>query len=165
MFHISLGQKDSQSYYFVPQLSITSPPWAGFSVKLTRDEATDFGLNKPAKESSYFVFNNADLESFTILQEAYLAFDSGDSSEIASYTNRSVTDLMLTSGYLHKLAGVWDSGANSTEFQPMSDASYMAAEDKKCADESSVFYLGAQYNNETHNAQPKTGIQIYARPL
>ena len=177
---LSRGHKDSQGYYLVPKLSITTPNWAGFSAKLTGAAATDFGLNNPEKESRNFVFDSTDLESFAILQEAYIAFDSTDNShsalvgrnelytpmietddwymlansfEVVTYTNRSVSDLMLTTGYFHKMAGVWDSGANGTEFHSMSDASFVAADDKERADESGVFYLGAQFNNETHNGQ------------
>ena len=177
---ISRGHKDSQGYYLVPKLSLTTPKWAGFSAKVSGAGATDFGINNPGKESRNFVFDSTDLESFLILQEAYLAFDSADNShsalvgrnelytpmidtddwymlansfEVATYTNRSVTDLILTTGYLHKMAGVWDSGANGTEFHSMSDASYVAAEDKERADNSGVFFAGAQFNNGTHNGQ------------
>ena len=60
---------------------------------------------------------------------------------------------MLTGGYFHKMAGVWDSGANGTEFHSMSDVSFVAAEDKTRANDKGIAYLAAQYANDTHNAQ------------
>lgn len=177
---INRGHKDSQGFYVVPKLSIETPVWAGFSAKITGAGATDFGLNNPDKESRNFVFDGSDLESFAILQEAYIAFDSDDkahsavigrnelftpmidtddwymlanSFEVATYTNHSITDLMITGGYLHKMAGVWDSAANGTEFHSMSDTSFVASEDKIRADDKGVGYLAAQYDNGTHNAQ------------
>lgn len=177
---INQGHKDSQGFYIVPKLSIQTPDWSGFSAKVTGAGATDFGLNNPNKESRTFVFDGNDLESFLILQEAYIAFDSennahsarigrdelytpmidtddwymlANSFEVATYTNRSITDLMITGGYLHKMAGVWDSAANGTEFHSMSDSSFVASEDKFRADDKGVGYLGTQYNNGTHNAQ------------
>ncbi len=177
---INKGHKDSQGFYVVPKLSIETPNWAGFSAKITGAGATDFGLNNPDKESRNFVFDGGDLESFVILQEAFIAFASenkahsaligrnelytpmidtddwymqANSFEVMTYTNRSVPDLMFTGGYLHKMAGVWDSGANGTEFHAMSDTSFVAAEDKARADDNGVGYLATQYDNSTHNAQ------------
>jgi len=167
---INKGHKDSQGFYLIPKLSIQTPNFRGFSAKITGAAATDFGLNNPKKEIRNFVFDASDLESYVILQEAYVAYESEDkahaaligrnelytpmidtddwymlanSFEVLTYTNRSVTDLMLTGGYFHKMAGVWDSGANGTEFHSMSDASFVAAEDKARADDNGIAYLGA----------------------
>jgi len=177
---INRGHKDSQGFYIVPKLSIETPTWAGFSAKVTGAGATDLDINNPDKESRNFVFDANDLKSFAILQEAFIAFNSEDkehsalvgrnelftpmidtddwymqanSFEVATYTNHSITNLMLTGGYLHRMAGVWDSGANGTEFHSMSDASFVAAEDKARADDKGIAYLATQYDDGTHNAQ------------
>jgi outer membrane porin, OprD family len=177
---INRGHKDSQGFYFVPKLSIETPTWGGFSAKITGAGASDFGLNNPEKESRNFIFDANDLESFAILQEAYITYSNdnaahsalvgrnelytpmidtddwymlANSFEVAAYTNRSITNLMITGGYLHKMAGVWDSGANGTEFHSMSDSSFVSSEDKIRANDNGVGYLAAQYDNGTHNAQ------------
>ncbi len=177
---INKGHKDSQGFYVVPKLSIQTPDFGGFSAKITGAAATDFGFNNPEKESRNFVFDANDLESFALLQEAYIAYESEDkkhsalvgrnelftpmidtddwymqanSFEVLTYTNRSVSDLMFTGGYFHKMAGVWDSGANGTEFHSMSEASFVASEDKARADDNGIAYLATQYDNGTHNAQ------------
>ncbi len=177
---INKGHKNSQGWYIVPKISIQTPRWKGFYAKLTGAGATDFGINDPDKETRNYVFDPVELESFAILQEAYVAYESenkahfalvgrneivtpmieaddyymlANSFEVATYTNRSFENVMLTGGYFHKMAGVWDSGANGTEFQSMSDASFVASADKERADDTGVGYLAAQYDNGTHNAQ------------
>jgi len=177
---VNKGHKDSQGFYLIPKLSIQTPVLGGFTAKITGVAATDFGLNNPEKESRNFVFDANDLESFAILQEAYIAYESEDkahvallgrnelytpmidtddwymqanSFEVLTYTNRSISSLMFTGGYFHKMAGVWDSGANGTEFHSMSDASFVGSEDKARADDKGIAYLAAQYDNGTHNAQ------------
>ncbi len=166
---VNKGHKDSKGFYIVPKLSIQTPVMGGFYAKVTGAAATDFGINDPEDESRNFVFAPQDLESFAILQEVFLAFDTSDkkhhalvgrneistpmietddyymlanSFEILTYTNRSFEHLMLTGGYFHKMAGVWDSGANGTEFHSMSDTSFVASADKERADDSGVGYAG-----------------------
>ncbi|MEN8200432.1 MAG: OprD family outer membrane porin, partial [Thermodesulfobacteriota bacterium] len=177
---INKGHRDSQGFYLVPKFSLVTPGWNGLSAKLTGAGATDFGINDPERESRTFVFDGGDLKSFAILQEAYVAYDSegavhsvrigrsetvtpmieaddyymlANSFEAVSYSNRSLANVMLTGGYLHKMAGVWDSGANGTEFHSMSDASFVAAEDKERADDAGVFYLAGQYEDDSHKGQ------------
>ncbi len=177
---INKGHKDSEGFYVVPKLSIQTPALSGFYAKVTGAAATDFGINNPEKESRNFVFDADDLESYAILQEMFVAFDSPDKShhaligrneittpmieaddyymladsfEVLTYSNRSLDNVMFTGGYFHKMAGVWDSGANGTEFRSMSDASFVASADKARADDNGVGYLGAQFDNNAHNAQ------------
>jgi hypothetical protein len=177
---INKGHKDSQGWYIVPKLSIQTPRWKGFYAKVTGAGATDFGINNHNRESRNFVFDPTENKSFAILQEAYVAYESeskahfalvgrneiitpmidaddwymqANSFEVATYINHSVENLMLTGGYFHKMAGVWDSGANGTEFHSMSDASFVNSADKDRADDKGVGYLAAQYENGTHNAQ------------
>ncbi len=174
------GHTDSHGFYVIPKLSIQTPRFNGFYAKITGAAATDFGINNQDKETRNFVFDPSDLESFSILQEAFVAYESEDKShyalvgrneivtpmvesddyyflansfEVATYTNRSIKNTLLTGGYFHKMAGVWDSGDNGTEFHSMSDASFVSSADKERANDNGIAYVGAQYNNSTHNAQ------------
>ena len=178
--NISKGHKDSQGWYIIPKVSLQTPKLSGFHAKATVTATTDFGLNDFDKEARNFVFDPNDRESFTLLQEAYLVYESDDkahyaligrneiitpmidsddwymqanSFEVATYTNRSINNMMFTGGYFNKMAGVWDSGANGTEFNSMSDASFVASADKERSDDKGVAYLAAQYDNGTHNVQ------------
>jgi len=175
---INRGHTNSEGWYIIPKLSLQTPTLNNFHAKVTGAAATDFGINNPKRESRLFVFDGVDQESFAILQELYVAYETehhfalvgrneivtpmidaddwymlANSFEVATYTNRSFENTMLTGGYFHKMAGVWDSGANGTEFHSMSDASFVAAEDKDRADDKGVGYVAAQYDNGTHNAQ------------
>jgi hypothetical protein len=177
---INKGHRDSQGFYTVPKLSIQTPKVSGFLAKVTVAGVTDFGINDSEKETRNFAFDPSDRESFGLLQEAYIEYTSEDNAhnvlvgrneittpmveaddyyylansfEVANYTNRSLENTMFTAGYFNKMAGVWDSGANGTEFNSMSDASFVAAADKERAGDEGVSYLGAQYDNDTHNVQ------------
>lgn len=177
---INKGHMDSKGFYVVPKISILSPEMNGFQAKVTVAAATDFGINNSDNEARNFVFDPNDRESFGLLQEAFVSYTSADdahhvlvgrneittpmieaddyyflanSFEVASYTNKSFENTQLTGGYFNKMAGVWDSGANGTEFHSMSDTSFVSAADKERAGDKGVSYLGAQYDNDTHNAQ------------
>jgi hypothetical protein len=174
------GHQDSQGLYVVPRLSLQTPNWNGLYAKVTGAGATDFGINDPDREIYNYVFDPVELKSFAILQQAFVGYTTADkihtaligrnemstpmvdrddwymlanSFEVITYTNRSFADVMLTGGYFHKMSGVWDSAANGTEFHSMSDASFVADQDKMRADDKGVGYLGAQYDNGTHNVQ------------
>ena len=177
---INKGHRDSKGFYVVPKLSIQSPEANGFQAKVTVAGVTDFGINDPAKETRNFAFDPTELESFSLWQEAFVTYASDDdnhqllvgrneistpmveaddyyylanSFEVANYTNRSLENTLFTLGYFNKMAGVWDSGANGTEFHSMSDASFVASADKERANDKGISYLGAQYENDTHNVQ------------
>jgi hypothetical protein len=77
----------------------------------------------------------------------------GNSFEIARYTNTSLKGTRLHIGYFNKMAGVWDSGANGTEFHTMSDASFVPQINKDEADGKGVYYLSAEYDGEKHHGQ------------
>lgn len=174
------GHTDSKGIYVVPKLSIETPKISGFRAKVTVAGVTDFGINDPKKETRNFAFDPNELESFALLQEAFVTYTSSDeahsvlvgrneittpmveaddyyylanSFEVANYTNKSLENTLFTAGYFNKMAGVWDSGANGTEFHSMSDASFVSAADKDRAGDEGVSYLGAQYDNDTHNVQ------------
>lgn len=175
---INKGHKDSEGFYVIPKLSLQTPDYRGFNAKITLAGATDFGLNHEDKQSRNFVFDPVENESFAILQELYLEYDNeahnaligrneiitpmidfddyhmlGNSFEIAKYTNSSLTNTNIHVGYFRKMAGVWDSGANGTEFNYMSTASFTTAESKANAGDAGVYYGAVEYNGEKHHAQ------------
>jgi len=175
---INKGHKDSNGFYVMPKLSLQTPDFSNFNAKITVAGATDFGINDEDKQSRNFVFDPVENKSFAILQELYLEYDIkahnamigrnevitpmidfddwymlGNSFEIARYTNTSLKNTRLHVGFFNKMAGVWDSGANGTEFHKMSDASFVDSADKVAADGKGVHYLAVEYNGEEHHAQ------------
>lgn len=176
---INKGHKDSEGFYVVPKLSLQTPDHNRFNAKITVAGATDFGLNDEGKQSRNYVFDPVDNESFAILQEIYLEYDTakhnaligrneiitpmidfddyymlGNSFEIIKYTNKDFTpgaDLHL--GYFNKMAGVWDSGANGTEFNYMSTASFVPQINKDEAGDKGVYYIAAEFNGKKHHGQ------------
>ena len=175
---INKGHKDSEGFYVIPKLSLQTPEFSNFNAKITVAGATDFGINDPNRESRNFVFDPVENKSFVILQELYLEYDNkahnaligrneiitpmidfddwymlGNSFEIARYTNTSFTNTKLHIGYFNKMAGVWDSGANGTEFHKMSDASFVNSADKAAADGKGVHYFAVEHNGEKHHGQ------------
>ena len=175
---INKGHTDSQGFYVIPKISITTPMLSGFYAKVTGAAATDFGINDVNDESRNFVFDGNDRKSYAILQEAHVAFDANgnrvmigaeelttpmidaddwymlaNTFQMAYYTNTMLEDNMFTVGYFYKMAGVWDSGANGTEYHSMSDASFVSQADKDNADDSGVITAVYQFNNNIHNFQ------------
>jgi len=170
------GHIDSNGFYITPKISLTSPTYQNFMAKVTVAGATDFGLNSEKYESRNFVFDPHDRKSFILLQEAYLKYetkehkvlvgreeivtpmiDSDDwymlanSFELAYYKNSSVTNTDIYGGYFSKMAGVWDSGTNGTEFHYMSDASFVSSADKLRADGKGVYFAAVEYNDKSHH--------------
>jgi len=175
---VNKGHTDSKGFYVIPKLSLIAETDSGFSLKITGAAATDFGMNDQNYESRNFVFDGGTRKSFAILQEALVQYqdnnqkivigrdelttpmiDADDwymlanSFELGYYENTTLDNTMFLGGYFQKMAGVWDSGANGTEFHSMSDASFVNSEDKSNADNSGVVFGAYQYNNGTHNAQ------------
>ncbi len=175
---INRGHKDSEGFYVIPKVSLQTPEHKGFNAKVTLAGATDFGINDEDKQSRNFVFDPIENESFIILQELYLEYDNeahnaligrneiitpmidfddwymlGNSFEIARYTNTSLNDTALHIGFFNKMAGVWDSGANGTEFHAMSDASFTTAASKANANDAGVYYAAVEYNGKKHHGQ------------
>jgi len=183
------NDNNSEGFYTTPRLSITTPEVAGFSAKVMGGFATDFGINNEDRQSKNFVFNAPDPKSFAILQEAYIKYSAQgheakigreeidtpmishdnyylaipDSFEVAHYTNTMFDNMMFTAGYVHKMAGVWDSAAGSgsttegqdggTDFYSMSEASFVSRADKTAADDEGAAYLGFVFDNKEHKAQ------------
>jgi len=175
---INKGHKDSEGFYVIPKLSLQTPDYNGFNAKITVAGATDFGINDEGKQKRNFVFDPTENESFVILQELYLEYDIenhnaligrneivtpmidfddwymlGNSFEIVKYTNTYLDNHRLHIGYFNKMSGVWDSGANGTEFHTMSDASFVPQINKDEADDKGVYYIAAEYDGEKHHGQ------------
>ena len=175
---INKGHKDSEGFYVIPKVSLQTPKHKGFNAKLTLAGATDFGINDEDKQSRNFVFDPVENKSFAILQEIYLEYDTdrhnaligrneiitpmidfddwymlGNSFEIAKYTNTSLDNTALHIGFFNKMAGVWDSGANGTEFNPMSTASFVPQANKDAAGDAGVYYAAIEYNGDKHHGQ------------
>ena len=175
---INKGHVDSKGFYTVPKVSIFSPIYNNFSGKATVAGATDFGINNPNNESRNFVFNSTNKESFAILQEIYFNYTDSNhnltigrqelvtplieaddyymlanSYEALSYINTSLDNYTLHLGYISRMAGVWDSGANGTKFHSMSDTSFVDSRDKANANDSGVIYGAVEYKNNSHKAK------------
>jgi len=169
---INQGHKDSKGIYTMPKLSIQSPYYNGLMFKVTVAGATDFGINDELYESRNFVFDSTDLESYVILQEGFLFYENGknkvlvgreelttpmidaddwymlaNSFELARYQNKSLQNTTINLGYFHKMAGVWDSGANGTEFHSMADASFLDSRDKDNA-QGGLLFASYTYNDD-----------------
>jgi len=172
---INQGHTDSQGFYVMPKISILSPKYNGFTTKATIAGATDFGLNTEEDESRNFVFGS-DRESFAILQEVYISYEKdahkvligreelttpmvdtddwymlANSFELAYYNYTGFEDITIGGVYFHKMSGVWDSGAEGTEFHSMSDASFVDQRDKDNANDSGVITATFQYNDNKNN--------------
>ena len=175
---INKGHKDSEGFYVIPKLSLNTPDFSGFNAKITVAGATDFGINDHERQSRNFVFDPTENKSFAILQELYLEYDNeahnaligrneivtpmidfddwymlGNSFEIAKYTNTSLDNTALHVGFFNKMAGVWDSGANGTEFHYMSTASFTSAESKANAGDAGVYFVAIEHNGKKHHGQ------------
>ena len=173
------GHIDSRGIYTMPKLSISSPKNSRIGAKVTLAGATDFGINDEKYEGRTFVFDPTERKSFMILQEVFLSYEDknhkaligreeigtpmidaddwymlANSFEVAYYTNSVLEDTTMTLGYFDKMSGVWDSGANGTEFHNMSDASFIDGVDKAAIGKKGVYFAALNYDDEkNHNLQ------------
>ena len=175
---INKGHIDSHGFYIIPKLSILTPNYNGFSAKITVAGATDFGINDFEDESRNFVFDPNERKSFAILQEAYISYENSghqflagakeivtpmidaddwymlaNSFQGAYYKNSTIKNITFAFGYFYKMAGVWDSGANGTQWHSMSDASFVDSDYKKIGGDEGVWSGFVQYSDEHHNLQ------------
>jgi hypothetical protein len=175
---INKGHKDSKGFYIVPKLSLNTPKYNGFSGKVTIAGATDLGINDPDKASRLFVYDPTENKDFAILQELFVEYNSdqnhfllgrneiftpmieaddyymlANSFAVASYKNSSFENTGIHAGYFYEMAGVWDSGANGTEFHSMSDASFVPQVNKDEADDTGIYYGAVEFNKDIHHAQ------------
>jgi hypothetical protein len=174
------NHKDSEGWYLIPKLSITSPVYNGFSGKITGAAVTDFGLNNEADESRTFAYNPQE-GSYAILQEAFIQYNDknnhaligrnefsspmidtddfyllADSFELADYAYKGFDNTVLGGGYVYKMAGVWDSGDSDnvgTTFVSMSNASYVSQQDKDNANDAGVWYVHGDYDDKTNQVK------------
>ena len=173
------GHIDSQGIYTMPKISISSPKDSRMHAKATIAGATDFGINDEKYEKRNFVFDPNERKPFWIVQEAYISYedrnhkllagreelstpmiDSDDwymlanSFELAYYTNTSFENITFNLGFFAKMSGVWDSGANGTEFHSMSSASFVASADKVKIGATGVYFAAFEYNDDkSHKLQ------------
>lgn len=175
--NVNKGHTDSRGIYVIPKLSITSPTYNGFSFKITGAGSTDFGINNPIYESRTFGFG-ASGSSYAILQEAYIKYVNGAHTFLAGnyelstpmvdaddwyllansfqgvyYKNTSIENIMLAGGYIYKMSGPWDSGADGANFHTIADTSYIASEDKENAGDAGMWAGVIQYTKDEHNLQ------------
>ena len=177
---VNKGHTDSNGVYLVPKISISSPNYNGFTFKITGAGATDFGINDELDEQRNFVFDPVERKSFAILQEAYIAYETengehkllvgakeivtpmvdaddwymlADTFQGAYYMNKSFENIMMAGGYFYKMAGVWDSGANGTQWHTMSDASFVNGTYKEIGGDEGVWTGVFRYSDDTHNLQ------------
>jgi len=176
---INNGHIDSHGIYTTPKISISSPKDSRIRFKTTIAGATDFGINDEKYEKRNFVFDPNEKKSYMILQEAYLSYEDkqhkllvgreelvtpmidkddwymfADSFELAYYQNKSLKDTTIMGGYFSKMAGVWDSGANGTKFESMSQASFIDGADKAHIGAKGISFASLLYNdNKHHNIQ------------
>ena len=172
------GHIDSKGIYMMPKLSISSPTKSRMRVKLTLAGATDFGINDAKYEKRNFVFDPTKKESFMLIQEAFIEYidknqkfligreelttpmiDTDDwymlanSFELGYYENSYLEDMIFRAGYFAKMAGVWDSGTNGTEFHSMSQASFIDAKDKEHIGDTGVAFANFTYKTEQNHLQ------------
>jgi hypothetical protein len=157
-------------------------------LKTTLVAATDFGLNDSKYEQRTFVFDPKERKSFALLQEAYFRYVSSksefvigreefqspmidaddyymlaDTFELIRYRYKASKQSVYNIGYIKKMAGVWDSGANGTKFESMSKTSFIDDRDKARIGDKGVYFLSVDYDNARH-----TNIRIwdyYAKDL
>jgi len=174
--NINKGHMDSNGFYVIPKLSIRSPYYKNFMFQITAIVATDFGINDEKYESRNFVFDPNKRESYALLQEAFIHYGTNnnrfligreelvtpmidaddwymlaDSFELARYSNKQLKNITFNLGYFHKMAGVWDSGANGTEFHSMSDASFIDAADKERIGDKGIYFTSFLYDDDKHH--------------
>jgi len=173
---VNQGHIDSHGIYTMPKISISSPKNSRIHAKATLAGATDFGINDEKYEKRNFVFDPNERKSFFIIQEGYLSYEDkehkllvgreelttpmidaddwymlANSFELAYYTNSSLENLTFNLGYFNKMSGVWDSGANGTEFHSMSQASFIDSADKAAIGDKGVYFASVDYNDDKTN--------------
>ncbi len=169
---------DTTAFAAVGKLGIETPKYSGFYGKAMGAGVYDFGLSnmdKQAKSHIFKIMPDGSRSNFGILQELYVGYTDGknelkigrnefvspmiskddyymfaDSFETISLTSRTFENVTLNAGYVHKMAGVWDSRSDGSNFRSMSDASMTTATNKNEAKNSGVYYVGVDYKNGAH---------------
>lgn len=174
---------DSRAFATILKAGIETPKYNGFYGKIMGAAANDLGqsdLDVGKQRKSVIFRRKADgsYSNFEILQELYVGYESKEHSikigrnefvspmiskddfymfansfETVSYKNRSIPFTTLDVGYIHKMAGVWDSRSDGSNFRSMSDASMVPQINKDEASGGGVYYVGAEYKNGSHSAK------------
>lgn len=174
---------NTHAFVTVGKVGIETPKYDGFYAKVMGAVVNDLGLsnlgvNKQRKSVIFRRNSDGSYSNYEILQELYLGYGSkkhefkigrqefvspmiskddfyifANSFEAVSYTNRSFDGVALNAGYLHKMAGVWDSRSDGSNFRSMSDASMVTAANKSEASNSGVYYAGVDYKGGKHQAK------------
>lgn len=174
---INKGHKNSKGFYVIPKVSLNTPTYNGFLAKITAAGVTDFGINDSSYESRTFAFGPSG-GSYSILQEAYVEYvndghtvvagakeivtpmvDADDwyllanSFQTVYYRNTVLENITFAGGYIHKMAGVWDSGGDGTKYESMSAASVVSEEHKEHVGDKGMWTGAFQYSDGTHHFQ------------
>lgn len=174
--YVKYTKKESQGFYTAPELSISSPKDSRIGMKVSVASVSDLGINDKDKESGNLAFANGD--SFAMLNEIYIKYHDKqhhfsigreeiytpmaehddyyfipNSFEVVHYDNSSLENMIFHIGYFHSMAGVWDTGADGSKFESMSEASYVASADKDRAKDSGIYYGGFEYVDAHNNLQ------------
>jgi len=167
---------DTTAFATVGKLGVETPKYGGFYGKVMGAGVYDFGLSnldKQAKSHIFKVTPDGSRSNFGILQELYVGYTDGknevkigrnefaspmisrddfymfaNSFETLSLTSRSFENMTLNAGYIHKMAGVWDSRSDGSNFRSMSDASMTTAANKSEANNAGVYYAGVDYKKD-----------------
>ena len=181
---VNKGHIDSKGIYVMPKLSVQSPYYNGLMFKATLVGVTDFDINDEKYESRTFAYDPKKRESYALVQEGFLFYENANnkilvgreelttpmidaddwyllanSFELARYQNSSLEDTTINLGYFHKMAGVWDSGADNdrgydkTQFNSMAQASYLDQRDKDNAQGGLAFTSYTYNDNKNHQLQ------------
>ncbi len=174
---------DSRAFAAIFKAGVETPKYNGFYGKVMGAAANDLGQSdlEVGKQRKSVIFRrkaDGSYSNFEILQELYLGYESKEHSfkigrnefispmiskddfymfansfETLSYKNRSLPFTTLEGGYIHKMAGVWDSRSDGSNFRSMSDASMVSQLNKDEANNGGVYYAGADYKNGSHTAK------------
>jgi hypothetical protein len=181
---------DTKAFATILKVGIETPKYNGFYGKIMGAGVNDLGTSDLEKQQKSNIFRrNSDgsRANFNILQELYIGYSDSvnevklgrnelvtpmiskddyymfaNSFETASYANRSLKDTTINAGYIHKMAGVWDSRSDGSNFRSMSDASMTSAANKGEANNAGVYYAGADYKAGAHSFK---AWEYYARDL
>lgn len=174
---------DSTAVAAVLKAGLETPRYNGLYAKVAVGAVNDLALSDldVGKQRKSVIFrreSDGGYSNYAILQELFVAYESKERSlkvgrhefvspmiskddfymfansfEAVSYVEKSVKNLTLEAGYLHKMAGVWDSRSDGTNFRSMSDASMVGALNKGEANNAGVYYVGAEYKKGEHTAK------------
>ncbi|HOI83336.1 MAG TPA: OprD family outer membrane porin [Campylobacterales bacterium] len=169
---------DTTAFAAVGKVGVQTKKYDGLYARVMGAGVSDFGISDLNKQQKSNIFKREDdgsRSNFAILQELYVGYANGknelkigrnefdspmigkddyymlaNSFESISLSSKHFRDIDLNVGYLHKMAGVWDSRSDGSNFRSMSDASMTTAVNKGEADNSGIYYAGVSYRHGHH---------------